>query len=156
MLISEINTFFQSHPLKEHYFSVNESERAGTAAVAERDVLAAVSHCTVSSEEDRGFLNAAVAEQTIFLILNPEYLTGCYSHTQSIGSGADSRRFTSSSSPLGQRAAALIAPLLLKAEKPIDHSGKNEPPDVSDTPDVPEVPEEIEDHLPPVIPVNRG
>ena len=68
MLISEINSFFQSHPLKEHYFNVNESERAGTAAVAERDVMAAISHCTVSTDEERGFLNAAIAEQTIFLI----------------------------------------------------------------------------------------
>ena len=40
MLLSEINSFFQSHPLKEQYFSVNENERAGTALVAERDVNA--------------------------------------------------------------------------------------------------------------------
>ena len=158
MLISEINSFFQSHPLKEHYFNVNESERAGTAAVAERDVMAAISHCTISTDEERGFLNAAIAEQTIFLILNPEYLTGCYSHASSVGSGGDARKFTSSSSPLGQRAAALIAPLLLKAAKAEKNSDTPDVPDVPDTPVTPDVPvvDEEEDYLPPTIALIRG
>ena len=153
MLITEINAFFQNHPLKEQYFAANDIVRTGTAAVAERDVLAAVSQCTVSTDEERGFLNAAIAEQTIFLILNPEYLTGCYSHIQSIGSGGESRRFTVNSSPLGQRAAALIAPLLAKAAKVKDTPSQ---PEVPDTPETPDTPEETEIILPPVIPLNRG
>lgn len=117
MNISEIDAFFQEHPLKERYFSVDVSERAGVAAVAQRDVLAAVAGCTVSGEEAVEFLHAAIAEQTIFLMLNPEYLTGCYTAVSTLSSGGVSRKFSGTASPLGQRAAALIAPLLAAAEK---------------------------------------
>ena len=41
MELSEINSFFQNHPLREEYFSFSEAERSGCAAVAERDVTAA-------------------------------------------------------------------------------------------------------------------
>ena len=149
MLLSEINSFFQSHPLKEQFFSVNESERSGMALVAERDVMAAIGNRQIASAQEREFLNAAIAEQTIFLILNPEYLTGTFSHTQSVGSAGENRRFTSSSSPLGQRAAALIAPILARTE----NSGI-----AADDPDVPAAdPGSADDNgLPPVIRLNRG
>lgn len=149
MLLSEINSFFQSHPLKEQYFSVNENERAGTALVAERDVMAALGHCTIASAQEREFLNAAIAEQTIFLILNPEYLTGAFSHTLSIASGGENRRFASSTSPLGQRAAALIAPILEKAA-----NGGN----LADTTDSPSGGSGAadSDELPPIIRLCRG
>ena len=145
MTLNEIDSFFQNHPLKERYFAILDNERAGTAAVAERDVMAAV------STEDREFLNAAIAEQTIFLILNPEYLTGAYTHTQSLSSGGENRRFQTSVSPLGQRAAALIAPLLAKAAAKTTEKESSDP----DTPET--IPEKDEpDDLPPVIRICRG
>lgn len=150
MTLTEIDSFFQNHPLKERYFAVLDNERAGTAAVAERDVMAAVSHCEITGTEDREFLNAAIAEQTIFLILNPEYLTGAYTHTQSLSSGGENRRFNTSNSPLGQRAAALISPLLIKAAK--DDSGSE-----SDDPGSEVAPDDEEPELlPPVIRIIRG
>ena len=115
MDIIETDAFFQEHPLKERYFSAGESERAGVLAVAERDVRAAVAGCVISGDEDNGFLRAAIAEQMIFLMLNPEYLTGCYTSLSSLASGGENRKFSSTVSPLGQRAAALIAPILAKS-----------------------------------------
>lgn len=117
MQLETIDDFFQDHPLKERYFACSEAERAGTAAVAERDILAATAHCKIESESDKAFLLAAIAEQTVFLMLNPEYLTGCYTRTSSLSSGGGTRRFSDTASPLGQRAAALIAPLLAAAER---------------------------------------
>lgn len=151
MTLNEIDSFFQNHPLKERYFAILDNERAGTAAVAERDVMAAVSHCEINGTEDREFLNAAIAEQTIFLILNPEYLIGAYTHTQSLSSGGENRRFQTSVSPLGQRAAALIAPLLAKAAAKTTEKESSDP----DTPET--IPEKDEpDDLPPVIRICRG
>ena len=112
MLQSEIDTFFMNHPLKERFFAFSAEERAGCAAVAERDVLAAVADCTLSGEKQQQFLNAAIAEQTVFLLLNPEYITGTYTRTAALSSGGESRKFSDVLSPLGQRAAALISPLL--------------------------------------------
>ena len=42
MTLSEVDAFFQKHPLHDSYFKALNDERAGTLAVAERDVLAAV------------------------------------------------------------------------------------------------------------------
>ena len=81
--------------------------------LSEIDERAAVAGCVIESDEDQEFLNAAIAEQTIFLMLNPEYLTGRYTGLTAIDSGSESRRFsTRSTVPLGERPAALIAPLL--------------------------------------------
>lgn len=160
MTLSEVDAFFQKHPLHDSYFKALNDERAGTLAVAERDVLAAVNHCEITTDQERSFLNAAIAEQTIFLLLNPEYLTGIYSHTQSLGSAGESRRFSSSASPLGQRAAALIAPLLAKAEKA--EKAEKVPavtPDPGTSPgddDDDDSGDEQEDILPPIIHLNRG
>jgi hypothetical protein len=123
MLLKNTDDFFRDHPLKEQYFACSETERAGTAAVAERDILAATAHCKIESESDKEFLRAAIAEQTIFLMLNPEYLTGCYTRTASLSSGGGTRRFSDPASPLGQRAAALIAPLLAASERAGNNSG---------------------------------
>ena len=75
MQLSEVDLFFTEHPLKESYFSFSETERAGTLAVAERDVRAVTAGCSFQGEQLE-FFQAAIAEQTIFLLLNPEYLTG--------------------------------------------------------------------------------
>lgn len=112
MTLTEIDTFFNNHPLKEKYFSFSESERAGCFAVAERDVTAAAARCLpLQSDETQRLFDAAVAEQTVFLMLNPEYLTGNYTRTESISSAGENRRFSEQNSVLGQRTAALLAAL---------------------------------------------
>ncbi len=112
MTLFEIDEFFREHPLKESYFKFSESERSGIAAVAQRDVAAAVANVSEISESKQLLLDAAIAEQTVFLMLNPEYLTGTFTNVSAAGSGDNLRRYSGQSSPLGQRAAALIAPLL--------------------------------------------
>ena len=111
MQLSKVDEFFSAHPLKEQYFNFSGPERAGTAAVALRDVRSALAGYTVKDSEQE-FFEAAVAEQTIFLLLNPEYLTGAYTRTASLSSAGNSRKFSGQESVLGQRPAALIAPLL--------------------------------------------
>lgn len=112
MTLIEIDEFFREHPLKESYFKFSDAERAGIAAVAERDVTAAVANVPQISAKEQQLVDAAIAEQTVFLMLNPEYLTGIFTRIENIGSAGNSRRFSGQESPLGQRPAALIAPLL--------------------------------------------
>lgn len=112
MTIIEIDNFFTNHPLAEKYFAFPEADRAGCAAVAQRDVRAALTGCPVSETEENELVFAAIAEQTIFLLLNPEYLVGSYTHLSAVVSAGESKRFTGSQAVLGQRPAALIAPLL--------------------------------------------
>lgn len=90
--ISDLDIFFQNHPLQEQYFQFSAAERAGAAAVAGRDVRAALNYMEIPTDRQDIF-TAAVAEQTLFLLLNPEYLTG------------------SAVPPLGPRPAALLKPL---------------------------------------------
>lgn len=118
MQLQEIDSFFGQHPLKEQYFSAPESERSGCAAVAERDVRAAIAHLPEEiTSRYQEFIPAAIAEQTIFLLLNPEYLTGAYTRINSLSSAGNSCRFNGQESPLGQRAAALLSPLFSAGEK---------------------------------------
>ena len=112
--LSKVDEFFSAHPLKEQYFNFSGPERAGTAAVALRDVRSALAGYTVKDSEQE-FFEAAVAEQTIFLLLNPEYLTGAYTRTASLSSAGNSRKFSGQESVLGQRPAALLASLLENA-----------------------------------------
>ena len=125
MDLIETDNFFLVHPLKERYFSFGEAERSGIVAVAERDVRAAVAFHLPETGEEMDFFNAAIAEQTIFLMLNPEYLTGCYTRVNAVDSAGESLRFSDQKSLLGQRAAALLAPLLNKTAQ----SGGNQPDD---------------------------
>ena len=89
---SEIETVLQLHPLKEQFFKYTADERAGAFAVAERDVHAALDNVTIRDEWREQF-RAAVAEQALFLLLNPEYLAG------------------EKNEVMGKRAAHLIQPL---------------------------------------------
>ena len=114
MQLSKVDEFFSAHPLKEQYFNFSGTERAGTAAVALRDVRSVLAGYTIKDSEQE-FFEAAVAEQTIFLLLNPEYLTGAYTRTTSLSSAGNSRKFSGQESVLGQRTAALLAPLLENA-----------------------------------------
>lgn len=116
MTLVETDEFFREHPLKESYFKYSENERSGILAVAARDIQAAVSGIEPVNGDEKNFIDAAIAEQTIFLMLNPEYLTGKYTRTAAVGSGESMLRFSDQLSPLGQRAAALIAPLLKRGE----------------------------------------
>lgn len=111
MQLTEIDQFFNDHPLKKEYFSAGDSERSGCAAVAERDVLAALGGYEPEKAIEKELFRAAIAEQTIFLLLNPEYLTGAYTRINTLTSAGNTCRFNGQDSPLGQRAAALIAPL---------------------------------------------
>ena len=115
MELSEINSFFLNHPLREEYFGFSEAERSGCAAVAERDVTAAAADADLTVAGHQALFDAAVAEQTVFLLLNPEYLTGGRTGVTAVSSGGESRKFSASDSVLGQRAAALIVPLLEKS-----------------------------------------
>ena len=114
MLLEDLEKFFQDHPLKKEYFNHSDDERSGTFAVALRDIRALLGDYQ-PTDDDMEFFRAAVAEQTLFLLLNPEYLTGVYAHTAALTAAGSSRKFSNSDSPLGQRAAALLAPLLKKA-----------------------------------------
>ena len=138
MTLFEIDEFFREHPLKESYFKFSESERSGIAAVAQRDVAAAIANVPEIPENKQLLVNAAIAEQTVFLMLNPEYLTGTYTNISAVGSGDNLRRYSGQSSPLGQRAAALIAPLLNGTAVKSDGSG------------------DAEDILPPTLSIIRG
>lgn len=113
MTLTETDTFFQNHPLKDKYFSFTDSERSACIAVAERDVTAALgNNLPLKNNALQELLDAAIAEQTVFLMLNPEYLTGSYTRTSAVTSAGESRRFSGQNSVLGQRAAALLEPLL--------------------------------------------
>ena len=99
LLAGEIRTQaveFDIMPLSEKYFSFAEAERAGCAAVAERDVRAALLDTAVSAEDETMFVNAAIAEQTVFLLLNPEYLTGMYTRISALASAGESKKFSAS------------------------------------------------------------
>lgn len=124
MQLTIADEFFNEHPLKEHYFSFSEAERAGTLAVAERDILALLAGSKVTEDEEP-FFQAAIAEQSIFLLLNPEYLTGAYTRTVSISSSGHSRKFSGQESVLGQRAAALLTPILLRISEEKNKNGEN-------------------------------
>ena len=110
MQLSKVDEFFSAHPLKEQYFNFSGPERAGTAAVALRDVRSALAGYTVKDSEQE-FFEAAVAEQTIFLLLNPENLTGSCDALAAESSAGSSRSYRARQNPLCLRAAALIAPL---------------------------------------------
>ena len=73
--IRQIDDYFRNHPLQEQYLKFSVSERTGAANVAARDVAAALDNAAVTGTE-QDTVSAAIAEQTIFLLLNPEYLTG--------------------------------------------------------------------------------
>ena len=97
--ITVIDNYFQNHPLSAEFFTFPAAERAGAAKVAEADVSAALDHLPVSPAQT-GIFEAAVAEQCLCLLLNPEMLTGGETDDRRVRRG-----------PLGLRAAALIAPL---------------------------------------------
>ena len=132
MQLSIADDFFNDHPLKEHYFSFSEAERAGTLAVAERDILALLAGNRIT-EAEREFFQAAIAEQSIFLMLNPEYLTGAYTRTVSISSSGYSRKFSGQESVLGQRAATLLNPILLRISEEKSSNEENNPGNDGDT-----------------------
>ncbi len=108
--ISAIDRFFESHPLQEYYFRFAENERKGACTVAERDARAAVGFMEIPENMSEIFLSA-VAEQSIFLLLNPANLTGAADHVAAENSAGSSRSFHSRKNPLCLRAAALLAPL---------------------------------------------
>ena len=110
MDINAIDRFFESHPLKEHYFRFADSDRKGACAVAERDVCAAAGFMEIPQAHGDVFL-AAVAEQAVFLLLNPENLTGSCDTLAAENSAGSSRSYRARQNPLCLRAAALIAPL---------------------------------------------
>ena len=91
MTVIEIDNFFLTHPLSEKYFSFSDVERAGCAAVAERDVRAVLLDVEISTDEEAAFVNPAIAEQTVFLLLNPEYLTGIYSRITAVSSAGETQ-----------------------------------------------------------------
>ena len=93
--VSDLDIFFQNHPLQQQYFQFSAAARAGAAAVADRDVEAALEYRDIPEELAAAF-TAAVAEQALFLLLNPEYLTG------------------TATPPLGARPQALLKPLLAR------------------------------------------
>lgn len=96
--VSELDDFFQNHPLQQQYFQFTAAERSGAAAVAGRDVAAALEYRDVPAEKQE-FVTAAVAEQALFLLLNPEYLTG------------------TAAPPLNVRSQALLKPLSAEPEE---------------------------------------
>ena len=112
MTISDIDAFFAAHPLGEQFSSFSAGERADAAVVAERDVFAAAGDVDLTVGRRRELYDAAIAEQTIFLLLNPEYLTGRNTRLTAESSAGESRRFSTPDAVLGQRAAALLAPLI--------------------------------------------
>ncbi len=108
--VSTIDEFFESHPLKEHYFRFAADDRRGACAVAERDVCAAAGLLEIPPDREKMFL-PAVAEQCVYLLLNPIQLTGAADILDSESSAGSSRSFRMRKNPLCLRAAALLAPL---------------------------------------------
>lgn len=108
--LETIDGYFRRHPLRARYFRFVAADRAGAAAVAERDVSAALDYAPVPEAQAEIFL-AATAEQTLFLLLNPARLTGATDGVAAESSAGEHRSYRAASHPLGLRAAALIAPL---------------------------------------------
>ena len=108
--ITEADNFFQTHPLREKYLSFTDNERSSTLNVAQTDVMTAFDSDDIP-EEYRDLLISAVAEQTIFLLLNPEYLTGKYENISSENVSGSRRDFQDDPSLLCRRAAMIIAKL---------------------------------------------
>ena len=108
--ITIIDRYFQTHPLSASYFGFSADDRRGAAAVAERDASAALDHEPVD-EAHREVFAAAVAEQCLHLLLNPEKLTGRNDGVTSESSAGAHRSYREQPSPLCRRAAALLAPL---------------------------------------------
>ena len=100
--ITVIDNYFQNHPLSAQFLAFSATERAGAAKVAESDVSAALDYLPVPATRAEIF-QAAVAEQCLCLLLNPEMLAG---REDASGKTSGVRR-----APLCPRAAALIAPL---------------------------------------------
>lgn len=109
MQYSEIEKYLENHPLQEKFTSFSEKERCCCIRLAERDILTAIYPVRPrNSSEDEMFL-AAVAEQTLFLLLNPEVITGSNTGISAVSSGSESRKFGPDGAPLlGQRAAAIV------------------------------------------------
>ena len=111
MQYQEIEKYFENHPLKEKFSSFPDDERRSCVSVAERDILAAI-HPVVTQHSEADIFLAAVAEQTLFLLLNPENLTGINSGVSAVSSAGESRKFGQAGAPLlGQRAAGLAGML---------------------------------------------
>ena len=107
---STLNARLQEHPLNAACAGFTAAERSGAAAVAERDVLAALDGRAVPEALREQFLSAVV-EQCVFLLLNPEQLTGAADGVLAEAAAGTSRRCRERTSPLCLRAAALLAPL---------------------------------------------
>ena len=97
---------------------MNGAGEASALSVAQTDVMTAFDTENIPGEY-RQLLISAVAEQTIFLLLNPEYLTGKYDNISSENISGSRRDFQDDPSLLCRRAAMIIAKLkkLLTAEK---------------------------------------
>ena len=122
--ITETDNFFQTHPLREKYLSFTENERLSTLNVAQTDVMTALDTGDIP-DKYRNMLISAVAEQTIFLLLNPEYRIGKYDNISSENIAGSRRDFQSNPSLLCRRAAMIIAKLQ-KLLTPIPETAENE------------------------------
>ena len=109
--INDIDNFFNIHPLKEAYFSFNESDRKGAMAVAQRDVMAALNYAEIQNSILET-VTAAIAEQSVYLLLNPTVLTGAADIIARENSAGNQRVYRERLTPLCIRAAALLKPLL--------------------------------------------
>jgi hypothetical protein len=108
--INEIDKFFETHPLKTEYFVFSELERAGVILIARRDIQAALDYAEIP-EQYQEFFTAAVAEQSIYMLLNPAALTGSRDNIARENSAGNSRSYRESDTPLCVRTAALLAPI---------------------------------------------
>lgn len=78
--VSDSDKFFLIHPLSGCYGGFSEAEKEAALHIAECDVSAALGVPELPADAPWFTLNA-VYEQMIFLLLNPEHLTGRTSGT---------------------------------------------------------------------------
>lgn len=103
LTVTDGDLFFSEHPLNKCYLKFPAEQRGSAIVTAERDVAAALGKEALDDTSDSR-VTAAVFEQAIFLLLNPEYLTGHSCETL--------KEF----SYLAPRAYALVADIIKKCE----------------------------------------
>lgn len=118
-MISEtyLEKYFASHPLAEKFLSAESALRTAAFAAARRDILAVLGR---EPEEEQELAAAALCEQTVYILLHPEYLSdnGAEIASESVeGIGRRTyfrqrERSGAAAGHLAPRAAAYLAALL--------------------------------------------
>jgi len=71
--IEYVDAYFGNHPLGGRYLGFDAEARSAALAAARRDILASLGR--EAESDDDAFAAAAVCEQTLHILLHPEFLT---------------------------------------------------------------------------------